>query len=111
MSVTCPERPVSEWTMWAMPTDIHETREYLNVHSDRRTTAAYWSQDKVSIVQVTVTEDPDGQYLGWIDADREVPTLIQYHTLYSMQFPYGPKAEEERGRGRTVTLRITEDED
>lgn len=63
-----------------------------------------------NVVQVVLVEDPDGLYWGWLPTgDGEGPTLVQPHqSMYSMQFPYGPTAEEEAGRGRTVRLTIRE---
>lgn len=65
------------------------------------------------ITEVEVTEVPaddhSGSYWGWIDADGTEPVMIRAgHALYSMQFTYGPEAEERRGKGRTVRLRVTE---
>lgn len=65
------------------------------------------------IVPVTVTVDPDGPYWGWIGSGREEtgPTMIQQHEgIFSMQFPYGPAAEEKAGKGRVVRLSIAETE-
>ena len=62
-------------------------------------------------VPVVVSVDDEGTHWGWLDVDRagEAPTMVQPHYgLYSMQFPYGPEAEEQRGRGRTVRLRVEE---
>lgn len=64
-------------------------------------------------VLVEVIEDPEGTHLGWIDRDDEVegddtPVMIQHHRIYDIQFPYGSKAAEEYGKGRTVRLTIKE---
>lgn len=57
--------------------------------------------------QVTVTEDPDGQYWGWLDAADDAPSMIwPKKVLFDCCFPYGPDAEQERGRGRIVRLTI-----
>ena len=61
------------------------------------------------IVPVTLTEDPNGPYYGWIDAERTEPTMIQRHEgMFSMQFPYGAEAEANAGRGRIVRLQVQE---
>jgi hypothetical protein len=68
------------------------------------------------VVPVTVTlvdkDAPDGTHWGWIDAtgrDHGRPVMIwAFRGAFDMQFPYGPEAEEERGKGRVVRLRITE---
>lgn len=64
-------------------------------------------------VPVLVIEDPDGNYLGWME-EREgvrktgVPEMILYKKLFNMQFAYGYETEEEAGRGKAVRLRIEE---
>lgn len=65
---------------------------------------------------VLVTEDPDGDYLGWVDAKDEAegddrPGLICIKEIFSIQFTYGVKAEVDRGRGRVVPVRIERIED
>lgn len=64
-------------------------------------------------IAVTLTEDPAGAYLGWLDApDRpgggspDEVALVQIADLFDMQFPYGVKAEVERGKGTVVRLRV-----
>lgn len=67
--------------------------------------------DSLTAVQVTevAIDDPAGNYWGWIDAGAADPVMIRPgHDRYSMQFTYGPEAEERRGKGRTVRLRVTE---
>ena len=65
-----------------------------------------------NVVQVRLTEDPAGQYWGWLHFDlpgRDAPTMVQPHKgMFKMQFPYGPQAEEEAGKGRTVRLTVSE---
>jgi hypothetical protein len=42
-----------------------------------------------------------------MEAEEAKPSMIHPHwSLYSMCFPYGPKAEEEAGKGRTVRLAV-----
>ena len=66
-------------------------------------------------VAVELAEDPEGGYYGWIEADAEetrrrheytgVPEMIQPHEgMFEVQFPYGPEAEVERGRGEIVRM-------
>lgn len=77
----------------------------LHVESHPRTVKAYGDDP----VPVAAIEDPDGSYYGWIDASEPErgPQLVQPHrSLFAMQFPYGPKAEVEAGRGSVVKLRI-----
>lgn len=56
---------------------------------------------------VVLHEDPDGEYRGWIVPDSDgTPVMVQHAKIYPIQFAYGPEAEEKKGRGRTVRLRI-----
>jgi len=66
-----------------------------------------------SVTDVEVTEVPvrsgDGSYFGWIPAGEDAPVMIRCGSdPYRAQFTYGPEAEERRGKGRTVRLRVTE---
>ena len=66
------------------------------------------------IVQVRVTEhqptDPPSNYWGWLDAsDPTAYTMIwPSEVQFDICFTYGPKVEEDRGRGRKVNLTVTE---
>lgn len=60
------------------------------------------------IVRVTLTEDSEGEYLGWLPAEKDVPRMLQPAKLFNMQFPYGSKVEEESGRGEVLRLRAEE---
>jgi hypothetical protein len=71
----------------------------------------------VEPVEIEVIEDPDGRYYGWIDADRpDVPFSASYTgepvmiqpdgSLFRMQFPYGPQAEVDAGKGEVVRLSV-----
>ena len=90
----------SAWGMWAL------WREDLGVFEEpghRRHAAAHGGVP----VPVIVTIDLDGLYYGWVRAGEEEPEMIHPHPIpYRMCFPYGPQAEEDAGRGRTVRLRI-----
>lgn len=61
---------------------------------------------------VVVTEDPDGDYMGWLDSqpsagqDHTDPHMIQHHRIFNVQFPYGHEAEVQAGRGTALRLRI-----
>jgi hypothetical protein len=63
------------------------------------------------IVEVLVTlvadDDPSATHWGWLAREDEEPSMIWPHLgAYHMCFPYGPRAEEEHGRGRTVRLHV-----
>ena len=61
------------------------------------------------IVQVQVSEYPEGTHYGWIKHGESAPELIQPHRgAYLIQFPYDPKDEERAGRGHTVRLSVQE---
>ena len=76
---------------------------HLAVDADRRTVREYGGDP----VPVTVIEDAEGDYYGWIATGQDAPVMIQPSpALFSMQFPYGPKAEVEAGRGKIVRLRV-----
>lgn len=64
------------------------------------------------IVQVDVRlvrdDDPAATHWGWLKTGEDEPSLIwPSHAQFSVCFPYGPRAEEQAGRGRTVRLAVT----
>jgi len=62
-----------------------------------------------NILTLQVIEDPEGEYMGWLPADKpgEI-TMIQVDRLFNMQFPYGQKASEEAGQGKGIRIRLEE---
>jgi hypothetical protein len=87
--------------MWALPED----GEFTNP-GHKRFTREFATPGQVP-VEVLVREQPDGSYYGWLAADDEIPSMIYGHRgLFEMCFPYGPKAEVEKGNGRVVRLTI-----
>lgn len=64
--------------------------------------------------EVEVIEDPEGDYLGWLDErpghprNTGEPEMILHKKLFNIQFAYGYQAEEEAGRGRAIPLTIRE---
>lgn len=58
------------------------------------------------IKKVIVTENPAGDYYGWKDKSGEIEFIWPSDTQRDMCFPYGPKAEEEKGNGVRVRLTI-----
>lgn len=55
-------------------------------------------------------EDPPSDYFGWIDSDDpgEFTFVMPCEGMLEMCFPYGSKAESDRGRGRKVNLIVEE---
>lgn len=94
------------WEMFAMPNGHGDwsalgNERYVRLHGCANPTP------------VTVTQDLEGNYLGWIDAEGElkgddVPVMIQRKEIFNIQFPYGYQAEEKAGRGRAIRLTIKE---
>jgi hypothetical protein len=99
------------WEMWAGRPSQNRDGLFLTVEQHKRSAEMYGVEDPI---RVAAFEDPEGPYYGWIEFPSEwrpladgTPRMIQPHDgLYNMQFPYGPEAEEEKGRGRTVRLRV-----
>ncbi len=51
---------------------------------------------------------PKPDYWGWIEPDGKLSMVQPSWGQFSMQFPYGEEAEEERGRGRAVRFSVRE---
>lgn len=97
------------WVMWAQKQQAPVCdREYFHFGEERWVRGCFGG----NVVQVQLTEDPDGPYWGWLYLNRpgrEDPTMVQPHKgMFTMQFPYGPEVEEKAGKGRTVRLTVTE---
>lgn len=77
---------------------------WMHVENHERTTRMY---DSSEIHRVIAIEDETGDYMGWLytgEDDRLV--LVQRAILFDIQFTYGHRAEQERGKGQSVRLRI-----
>lgn len=58
-------------------------------------------------VPVDVTETPDGDYYGWIRTGGDAPEMVwRGWARFVIQFTYGPRAEQDTGKGRIVRLAI-----
>lgn len=93
---------VGPWKMYAGRMSV---RGRMHVCAHPRSVEIYGDEP----VAVVVSVDAAGTHWGWQEAERdsEGPEMIQPHRgMYTMQFAYGPEAEEARGRGRTVKLRV-----
>jgi hypothetical protein len=111
---------MQSWTMFA-----HDCGEHYQHFGER-----WWVQIHglpEPIVEVRLTEAPDDApeedvYWGWIDdveyqqrlygdhsrADGRPAMIWYWKGGFDMQFPYGPAAEVERGKGRIVRLLVEE---
>jgi len=99
-------------TAWRM--HAHDDNGTLFHIGDRRYVELHYLD--LPIVAVAVTEvahdDPAGTHWGWLDASDPTPSMIWPSRIqYDMCFPYGPRAEEDAGRGRTVRLAVTVTDD
>lgn len=62
-------------------------------------------------VRLVPDDDPAATHWGWIQAGADEPSMIWPNwPCFVTCFPYGPRAEEEAGRGRTVRLAVTREE-
>jgi len=60
------------------------------------------------VFEVVVTEgvDPEG-YWGWWDSERQMFNIVFFKKLLvEVCFPYGSKAEEDRGRGKLLPVNV-----
>jgi len=58
------------------------------------------------VVEVVLTEDPEGTCYGWLATGEETPTMIwPSRAQFEVCFPCGWRAEEDAGRGRMVRMR------
>ena len=97
---------------------------YDNFATDARTTRCYDSKSPLLNVVVEECEESPDCYWGWWEYDfdwikgervanstKGEFVFVYYHKgLVEMCFPYGSKAEEERGRGKLLPVRIIEKE-
>lgn len=96
------------WRMWA-----HAEDDGTFTHLGHRRYVERHLLD-LPIVEVEVRlaadDDPAATHWGWIGSrpgDEDEPVMIwPSWPAYSCCFTYGPKAEEEAGKGRTVRLQV-----
>lgn len=69
-------------------------------------------KDPIVIVRLRerTNTDPPSNYWGWLDVKHPNKFLFVWpsEAQLNMCFPYGPEAEEARGRGRKVNLVVEE---
>lgn len=59
--------------------------------------------------RVKLTPDSDGAYWTWHDFKRDTFLYTNQNKLgVDICFPYGPEAEEKRGRGKRIRVRVVE---
>lgn len=91
-------------TQWAMFAHRYPTGHFVHVGPE------FYVKNHLlndPIIPVTVSEEPNGRYWGWIVTGEDTPRMIwPSEVQFKMCFPYGPEAEQERGRGRIVRLKI-----
>lgn len=88
-----------EWCVYA-----HEYPEgFRHMFPDMRPTRM--SNPAREVVLVRLVEDEEGEYCGWRYAGDKKICLVQRAALFAMQFPYGPQAEADAGRGEIIRLR------
>ena len=94
-----------QWKMWA-----HFYKNLFRHCGSKRYVEIHHIDEP--IVPVVLTESPTGRYWGWLENDgKDTPTMIWPSKMQvEMCFPYGPKAESDRGRGRLIQLDIQKDE-
>lgn len=92
--------------------------KHFNIHEKTLSLYGSYKNEDILNVRVRIHEDqspadeksisaPD--YWAWVDSKGKISSLIwaQYFLL-NMCFPYGLKAEEERGAGKAYRVTITE---
>lgn len=65
---------------------------------------------KIDVIETK--EIDENSYYGWLEfEDSNISYIYPHLTLFSVCFPYGYKAEEERGIGKLIRVKIIELED
>lgn len=80
------------------------------VEVDRRSTAMCGVAPILEVeARLVADDDPAATHWAWINTGESDPRMIYpAWVLFSICFPYGPKAEVESGKGRIVRLAVTE---
>ncbi len=98
---------MTSWQMFAQRSKREGQERWLTVGSAQYVRMHGY----LSPTSVTVTEDPEGTYLGWLKQGESEPVMIQHKRIFEIQFPYGSKVEVERGKGLVVPLSIRANEE
>jgi hypothetical protein len=94
------------WKMYAH--DVAKPGEptrYFHISENRRTVQMYGVKDE-DILEVLVTEDENGKYLGWLEKDRMSHVMIE--RLFPMQFPYKPDEYAVHRGAKILRLNVAE---
>jgi len=94
--------------------EIHHFKEgkievLCDVHSSLEMTKLYGESPYYKIKVREIKKGEKSAYWGWKDFEKKEYCMIYPHKAGTeMCFPYGPKAEEKRGKGKLVNLVIEE---
>lgn len=96
---------VRTWTQYGLEFD-RKPGEYGSIYSHRRSVEMCGGTDE-TIVTLTLTEDPDGDYYGWLKTGDTEPTMVYCReSLFSMCFPYGPQASVDKDQGEILRFTV-----
>lgn len=84
----------------------NERRGWCHASQRRRVSQLLWENDPV--LQIIVQEDPAGEYWAWWDNNKQTFDYLS-RTIHMVRicFPYGPEAEQARGRGELLRVSVT----
>lgn len=103
----CDAFPPKGWDMFA-----HRMDDGERLHHVQPTSQMVALYGRGEVVAVDVREIPSGSdatHYGWLEVGAKTPSMIWPSMVQlEMCFPYGMKAEVDRGRGRCVMLAIEE---
>ncbi len=86
---------------------LHPQRGWCRSSTHKKVAELLWEGDPVR--RVLVREDPGGDHLAWWDnAKGCFEYLNKNSNMVRMCFPYGPEAEEARGRGELLVVSVQE---
>ena len=102
-----------EKTYYGHEYNYHDSKETFFTHiTPRKSITKLYSEDKeilslrLGIIEDEV-EDDDSAYWGWKRKGEEgISMIYPWKGAFEMCFPYGPKIEEEHGKGKIVRLKI-----
>lgn len=104
MSLDTTKRSTIGYAMNKDPLD--QPAKWNHFYSARWITATCGSG---TVACVEICEDPDGTHYAWWDNDSQRFHYLWWDKMFvEMCFPYGTKAEEERGRGQLCRVSVIE---